>query len=118
MTTLLKALEPTVKKGFLSLPTRYWLKLCCSAPGHLTNYSAASYLPNLLVSVYALREFIRDSLYERRASNFRIICLNRMMNIRSGLSNEEVKGAASLWGSVAVHPFCQQLPADCCQTGR
>jgi hypothetical protein len=96
LTPLLKTLGPRVKKIFLSPLTRYWIRPCCSAPDHLTNYSAASYLPNLGVGVYSLREFIRDSLYVRRASNFRVICPNRMLNIRPGITDEEAREAASL----------------------
>ncbi len=51
LTPLLKTLGPRVKKIFLSPLTRYWIRPCCSAPDHLTNYSAASYLPNLGVGV-------------------------------------------------------------------
>jgi hypothetical protein len=104
LTPLLKTLGPRVKKIFLSPLTRYWIRPCCSAPDHLTNYSAASYLPNLGVGVYSLREFIRDSLYVRRASNFRVICPNRMLNIRPGITDEEAREAASLWGDNPVHP--------------
>jgi hypothetical protein len=63
-----------------------------------------SYLPNLGVRVYSLREFIRDSLYVRRASNFRVICPNRMLNIRPGLTDEEAREGVSLWGDNPVHP--------------
>jgi hypothetical protein len=40
----------------------------------------------------------------RRASNFRVICPNRMLNIRPGLFVEDAREAASLWGGDAVHP--------------
>jgi hypothetical protein len=43
----------------------YWTRHCCAALEHLINYSATSYLPYLGVGVYALREFIRDSLHVR-----------------------------------------------------
>jgi hypothetical protein len=107
LSPLLKSLEPRVKKIFLSPLTRYWIRPCCMAQGHLTNYSAASYLPNLGVGVYSLREYIRDSLYVQIASNFRVICPNRMLNIRPGLYNEEGKEAASLWARTL---FTHQLP--------
>jgi hypothetical protein len=104
LTPLLKTLGLRVKKVFLSPLTRYWIRPCCSAPDHLTNYNAVSYLPNLGVGVYSLREFIRDSLYVRRASNFRVICPNQMLNVRPGLTDEEAREAASLWGDNPVHP--------------
>jgi hypothetical protein len=104
LTPRLKTLGPRVKKVFLSPLTRYWIRPCCSAQGHLTNYNAVFFLPNLGVGVYSLREFIRDSLYVRRASNFRVICLNRMLNIHPGLTDEEAREVASLWGDNPVHP--------------
>jgi hypothetical protein len=42
----LKTLGPTTKKVFLSPLTKYWLKPCCTAPGHLTNYTSPHYLPS------------------------------------------------------------------------
>jgi hypothetical protein len=50
LTPLLKALRPMVKK--------YWLHLCCSDTGHLTNYSVSSYLLALGMSFFVPREFI------------------------------------------------------------
>ncbi len=100
LTPLLKILGPMVKKVFISPLTRYWMRPCCSTQDHLINYSAGSYLSNLGVCVYALREFIRDSLYVRRASNFRVVCPNRMLNIRSGLSDKEAKEADGVHLSV------------------
>jgi hypothetical protein len=47
LTPLLKTLGPRVKKIFLSPLMCYWIRPCCTAPDHLTNYNAASYLPNL-----------------------------------------------------------------------
>jgi hypothetical protein len=62
LTPLIKTLGLLVKKMLLSPLTRFWIRLCCSALGHFTKYSAVSYLPNLGVGVYALREYIRDPL--------------------------------------------------------
>jgi succinate dehydrogenase flavin-adding protein (antitoxin of CptAB toxin-antitoxin module) len=104
MMPLIKALGPSTKKIFLAPLTRYWLKPCCRKEDHLTNYGSPQYLPELGVKVHSLREFLRDSLYVRRASNFRVICPNRMLGIRSGLSDEDAIEASKLWGSAAVHP--------------
>ncbi len=60
LTPLIKALDLT-RKIFLTLLSRYWLKLCCEDPEHHTNYTASSYLPVLGVSVFRLRDYIRDA---------------------------------------------------------
>ncbi len=104
---LVKALGPSTKKVFLSPLTRYWLKPCCPDDGHLTNYKSLQYLPNLGVSMYALQEYLRNSLYVRRASNFRVVCPNRMLKIRSGLSDEDAREASKLWGGAAVYPAAE-----------
>ncbi len=107
MMPLIKALGPTLKKIFMAPLTRYWLKPCCTKEGHLTNYGSPQYLPELGVKVNSLREFLRDSLYVRRASNFRVICPNRMIGICAGLSDEDAIEASKLWGSAAVHPSAE-----------
>jgi hypothetical protein len=43
LSPLLKAPRPTMKKVFLSPLTGYWLKPCCTAPGHLTNVGGGKY---------------------------------------------------------------------------
>ncbi len=57
MTSVLLPLIRTLgqsKKAFLAPLTRYWLKPCCDDPLHHTNYSVATYLPALGVSVFRL----------------------------------------------------------------
>ncbi len=57
--------------------------------------------------MYALREFVRDSLFVRRASNFHVVCPNHMLEIRSSLSDEDAHEASKLWGGAAVHPSAE-----------
>jgi hypothetical protein len=84
---------------------RYWLKPCCDNPDHHTNYSSSSYLPNLGASVFRLREFIRDSLFTKRSSNFRVICPNRMLGLGPMLDDQKANEISDLWGRDAVHPL-------------
>ncbi len=46
-------------------------------------------------------------MYVRRARNFRVVCPNHMLEIRSGLSDEDASEASKLWGSAAVHPSAE-----------
>jgi hypothetical protein len=77
---LIKALGQA-KKAFLAPLTRYWLKPCCDNQLHHLNYSATTYLPALGASVFRLRDSIRDSLYIKRCSNFRVVCTNKLLGI-------------------------------------
>ncbi len=84
---LIKALGQA-RKAFLSPLTRYWLKPCCDDTNHHLNYSAPAYLPALGASVFRLRDNIRDCLFTRRTSNFRVVCSNKLMGIGPQLSDE------------------------------
>jgi hypothetical protein len=42
-----------------------------------------------------LREHIRDALFTRRISNFRVICPNRMIGLRPMLEDDKAKESAS-----------------------
>jgi hypothetical protein len=57
--------------------------------------------------MYALQEYLRNSLYIRRASNFRVVCPNQMLEIRSGLSDEDARESSKLWGGAAVYPAAE-----------
>ncbi len=94
-----------LRKLFLTPLARYWLKPCCDNPAHHTNYSSSSYLPNLGASVFRLREFIRDSLFTKRTSNFRVICPNRMLGLGPLLDDDKAIEISDLWGRDAVHPL-------------
>jgi hypothetical protein len=104
-------LSPAIKamgqarKIFLTPLARYWLKPCCSDPTHHTNYSAPDYLPALGSNVFRLREHIRDALYTRRVSNFRVLCPNRMLGLGPALEDEKAKEISAQWGNDAVHPL-------------
>jgi hypothetical protein len=92
------------KKAFLAPLTRYWLKPCCDNPLNHMNYSAATYLPALGASVFRLRDSIRDALYTKRCSNFRVVCTNKLIGIDPDLSNDAAKVISQLWGTDPVHP--------------
>ncbi len=100
---LIKALGQA-KKAFLAPLTRYWLKPCCDNQLHHLNYSATTYLPALGASVFRLRDSIRDSLYTKRCSNFRVVCTNKLLGIGPDLSDEAARTISQLWGSDPVHP--------------
>ncbi len=101
---LLKALGQ-MRKLFLTPLARYWLKPCCDNPDHHVNYSSSAYLPNLGATVFRLREFIRDSLFTKRSSNFRVICPNRMLGLGPMLDDDKATEISDLWGRDAVHPL-------------
>jgi hypothetical protein len=69
------------KKIFLAPLSRYWVDPCCGDPAHLTNYRTADFLPKLGSATSVLKEYIRDSLYTRHTSNFRVLCPNRILGI-------------------------------------
>jgi hypothetical protein len=95
------------RKLFLTPLARYWIGLCCDAEAHHTNYKAQGYLPRLGDAVHALRDNIRDGLFNWRISNFRVLCPNRMIGVgqrRTELSDEEAALSAALWGTDPVHP--------------
>ncbi len=92
---------------FLDPLERYWLSPCCENPGHLVNYREQSYLPSLNNSISALRDCIRDSLYTRRVSNYRVLCPNKMMGLgprTGGISDSEAKEHTDRCGGDPVHP--------------
>ncbi len=95
------------KKIFLSPLSRYWLGPCCGDPAHVTNYRSADFLPRLGAATTVLKEFIRDSLYTRHTSNFRVLCPNRILGIaqrRAELPIEDARELAAMWGPDPVHP--------------
>jgi hypothetical protein len=95
------------KKLFLSPLSRYWLDLCCTNPEHLTNYKSPGYLPKLGAAIASLKDFVRDTLYTRHTSNFRILCPNKILGIeqqRLEMPIEDARELAALWGPDPVHP--------------
>jgi hypothetical protein len=92
---------------FLAPLERYWLSPCCDDPGHLVNYREQSYLPRLNNSIIDLLDCIRDSLYTRRVSNYRVLCPYKMMGLgprTGGISDSEAKKHADRCGGDPVHP--------------
>jgi hypothetical protein len=103
---LIRALNGA-RKVFLAPLSRYWIDPCCTEPGHLTNYRTAGYLQSLGTATSVLKEFIRDSLYTRHTSNFRVLCPNKILGMgqrRAELPIEDARELANLWGSDPVHP--------------
>ncbi len=95
------------KKVFLTPLARYWLAPCCSKEDHLVNYCEPGYLPKLNNSISALRDSIRDSLFARRVSNYRVLCPNKMIGLgprTGGISDNEAREHADRWGRDPVHP--------------
>jgi hypothetical protein len=108
MTTMLQLLVKALgqaRKAFLSPLTQYWIKPCCEDPHHHTNYPSPTYLPALGASVFRLCDHIRDTLYTRRCSNFRVICTNRLLGIGPNLSDDAAKELSQLWGTDPIHPL-------------
>jgi hypothetical protein len=87
---LIRALGQS-KKAFLAPLPRYWLKPCCDNLLHHKNYSAATYLLALVASVFRLRDSIRDALYNKRCSNFRVISTNKLIGIGPDPSDDAAK---------------------------
>jgi hypothetical protein len=110
LTSLLMPLLRTLgssRKLFLTPLARYWIGPCCDADAHHTNYRTQGYLPRLGDAVHALRDSIRDGLFNRRVSNFRVLCPNRMIGVgrrKTELSDEDAALSAALWGADPVHP--------------
>jgi hypothetical protein len=95
------------KNIFLTPLSRYWIDPCCGDPTHLTNYRTAEFLPKLGAATSMLKEFIRDSLYTRHTSNFRVLCPNKILGIgqrRAELPIEDARELAAMWGRDPVHP--------------
>ncbi len=86
------------EKAFLASLNRYCIKPCCDNVNHHVNYSSLSYLPALGSSVFRLRDNIRDALFMRRTSNFRVVCANKLMGIGPHLSNQAASDISRLWG--------------------
>jgi hypothetical protein len=103
LTPLIKSLEGS-RKIFLTPLARYWLKPCCQDTSHHTNFGASQYLPALGSNIFRLRDFIRDSLYTKRTSNFRVLCPNRMLGIGPQLSDADARRIGGMWGPDPVHP--------------
>jgi hypothetical protein len=88
------------KKLFLTPLARYWVGPCCGDPTHHTNYRHPTYLPRLGDAIHALRDNIRDSLFTRHVSNFRVLCPNRMIGVgqrKEEPTDEEAAKTAALW---------------------
>jgi hypothetical protein len=69
--------------------------------------SKAGYLQSLGTATNVLKEYIRDSLYMRHTSNFRVLCPNRILGIgqrRGEMAIEDARELATLWGGDPVHP--------------
>jgi hypothetical protein len=104
------------KKMFLSPLSRYWLDPCCSNPEHLTNYKSPGYLPKLGSVISSLRDFVRDMLYTRHTSNFRVLCPNKILGIgqrRLALPIEDAREHAETLGAGPRAPCCLRIPSDC-----
>ncbi len=102
---LIRALNGA-RKVFLTPLSRYWIDPCCAEPDHLTNYRTVGYLQSLGTATNVLKEFIRDSLYTRHTSNFRVLCPNKILGIgqrRAEIPIEDARELANLWGSDPVH---------------
>ncbi len=96
-----------IKKLFVSPLLRYWASLCCGQRGHISNFGVERYLGALCDSVLELRMFIRDSLFTKKVSNYRLVCPNRVLELSQKTictSNSAAKAAAELWGDDPVHP--------------
>ncbi len=96
------------KKVFLALLARYWLAFCCDKPEHPVNYREPGYLPRLNSSISALRDCIRDSLFTRGVSNYRVLCPNKMIGVgprTGGISDSEAKEHADRWVGDPVYPL-------------
>jgi hypothetical protein len=103
---LIRALRGA-KKLFLSPLSRYWLNPCCGDPAHLVNYRTEGFLPCLGSATGILKDYIRDSLFTRHTSNFRVLCPNKILGIgqrKSKLPIEDARDLAAEWGNDPVHP--------------
>jgi hypothetical protein len=103
---LIRALKGA-RKLFLALLSRYWLNPCCGDPDHLVNYRTEGFLPRLGAATGVLKDYIRDSLYTRHTSNFRVICPSKILGIgqrSSELPMDEARELAAEWGNDPVHP--------------
>jgi hypothetical protein len=87
LTPLIKVLGET-RKIFLTPLGRYWLKPCCQEDKHHLNFKASDYLPALGSNIFRLRDYIRDALFTKRTSNYRVLCPNRTLGIGPHLSDE------------------------------
>jgi hypothetical protein len=111
----------SAQKIFLAPLARYWVSPCCSDTAHVTNYHTVEYLPKLRDTVFALRDQVRDFLYIKKTSCFRVLCPNRMMGMglrRSELSDDDASRTAALWGPDPVHPTAAayRVMADAIET--
>jgi hypothetical protein len=80
-----------MRKIFLTPLARYWPKPCCSDVNHHINITASSHLPALGTNISHLRDYVRDTLFTKRLSNFRVLCPNRMVGVGPHLSDEAAK---------------------------
>ncbi len=61
--------------------------------------------------MFRLWDNIRDALYTRRCSNFRVVCTNRLIGIGPHLSDDAAKEISQMWGSDPVHPKSEAYEA-------
>ncbi len=70
-------------------------------------YKSAGYQPRLGMATSALKDYVRDTLYTRHVSNFRVLCPNKILGIgqwRMELPLEDARELAQTWGNDPVHP--------------
>ncbi len=73
----------------------------------MDGHNQPGFLPNLSSKVYALRDFICDSLNIKRVANFWVLCPNRMLGISPGpdvMPHDEASSLVTLWGKDPVLP--------------
>jgi hypothetical protein len=95
---VIRALD-RIRKLFITPLLRYWSAPCCNQRGHISNFGLGRYLGALGESVQELRLFIRDSLFTRKVSNYRVICPNRILGLGQRPAN-----IMDLWVKDPVHP--------------
>jgi hypothetical protein len=97
----------SIKKLFVSPMLRYWASPFCGQRGHISNFGIGRYLGALCDSVLELWMFIRDSLFTKKVSNYRLMCPIRALELSQKslwTSSSAAKAAAELWGDDPVHP--------------
>jgi hypothetical protein len=73
----------------------------------VTDYKSPGFLPRLGTATSALKDFVRETLYTRHVSNFRVLCPNKILRIgqrRTELPLEDAHELANTWGNDPVHP--------------
>jgi hypothetical protein len=94
------------RNSFSSL-ARCWLGLCCTEPDHLTKLQIANVPAAAGCAITALKDNACNKLFTRHISNFRVLCLNRILGIgphKSEQPTEDARKLAATWGSDPVYP--------------